>query len=382
MQRVDGYGGKYCRIAMLELAGLRDDEGLMDRRHDLLGARLPFVDLDPSFPDPPPDRAVVTADFLGDRAVPLQEWILDGGLPDLKPYLVADEVDGEPGPWVLLDGHVDQEDLTAHRGRFVFPRGLLVPSRDVDEVVAHLERQDLGNRWLPELPKDRYRFAGEIPWCETYPANGPSDLDFEVDTQTVMETEQRLMVTRGGAVVPAEDEEYTGLLARWRESRIAGEREGDADPDGIQVTSLEVEVARERPVYRTFQVLLPVREDGWEDHHSVVNPGRVTAAPAREIADRLGLVGQPQTFDLFERDGRRASIAGESGDPWHTHQTLTYLRRDLLDRYLEDTGQELVWAIWGEREVAAKSRSDHRPEAQIATPYRVFQEIRRYVRPT
>ena len=28
-------------------------------------------------------------------------------------------------------------------------------------------------------------------------------------------------------------------------------------------------------------------------------------------------------------------------------QNFTYLRQDLLERYLEEIGAELIWAIWG-----------------------------------
>lgn len=384
-RRVDGYGGKYCRVATLELAGLRGDRGLMERNRDDPEERLSFVDIDPSFPVPEPDRPMVSADFLGDRATPLQDWILAGEPPDFGPFLVPDEVDEEPGPWVLLDGYASQEDAAAHRNVFVFPRGLIVPAGSIDEMLAQIERQDLGNRWLPEIPSDVYRFAGEIPWCETYPANGATDLAFQVGKEILSTTERRWFRTRDGVEIGGSLERF--LARSGADMDAEGAAFADADPDSQAILaedgieSREVEVNREVPVFETYQVILPVRNDGWESYHSVVVPGRSVDTPAREITDALGLVGQPQTFDLFEQDGRRASITLASGDLWHTGHHLTYLRKDLLDRYLAAFGQELVWGIWGERRVAPVSLSNYLAEAQVETQYVVFQKIERYARP-
>jgi hypothetical protein len=40
--------------------------------------------------------------------------------------------------------------------------------REVSEIVRLLRRQDLGGRWLPEIPEHYSIFAGEVPWCETF----------------------------------------------------------------------------------------------------------------------------------------------------------------------------------------------------------------------
>lgn len=372
VRRADGYGRKYSRIATLELAGLRDDRGLMERAWRGPGERLSLVDIDPSFPEPPPDRAVVRDDFLGDRAVPLRDWILGGDAPDLAPYLVVDELDGEPGPWVLLDGWVNQEELASHRNVFAFPRGLLVPAGEADRVVVLLEGQDVANRWLPEVPHDVYRFGDEVPWCETYPANGPADLAFEVGTETRAETEERWVRTRDGAEVDVDGERLLRRLGLLND----GEGCGDADDEDVELR--EVAVEREVPVLETHRATVAVRDDHWEDYHSVANPGRAVATPTREVAGRLGLVARPQTPDLFEPSGRRASVTLESGDPWHSVQRLAYLRRDLLDRYLAEAGEALVWAVWGERGVAAKALSDHLPEVAFEPTYKTFQRIARY----
>jgi hypothetical protein len=76
--------------------------------------------------------------------------------------------------------------------------------------------------------------------------------------------------------------------------------------------------------------------------------------PAKEIAEALGLCSQPQTFDLYERNGRKASVTVQVSD---TDQQLVFLRQDLLEMYLKRKDLSLLWACWGERQ--------HRTEEEI-----------------
>jgi hypothetical protein len=139
-------------------------------------------------------------------------------------------------------------------------------------------------------------------------------------------------------------------------------------------------VKRRQRSKRTVDVLIPVREDHWEGHHSELNPTRNRATPAREITDFFGLVGQPDTFDLFESDGRPAAKSLRCGNQYFNGQWQTYLRKDLLDAFLRSGEYELVWAIWGERRVDLQANSDHKSFGLtgLSKPYRAFQEIVRY----
>ncbi len=141
----------------------------------------------------------------------------------------------------------------------------------------------------------------------------------------------------------------------------------------------QVLVKREVKTYQTFQVLIPVRRNGWEgDHLAMGTLDHRGNTPAKGIAVHLGLCGQPQTLDFFEIDGRRASITFRYGDAFHNSQHFTYLRRDLLDRFLQETRTELVWVIWGQREYAY---SGYLPQKEFAAGYedrKGFQKTFRY----
>lgn len=107
-------------------------------------------------------------------------------------------------------------------------------------------------------------------------------------------------------------------------------------------------------------------------------PHRTIVLPAREIAEYLCLYGQPQSFDLFEKENsRRASITFRYGEKWDETQHFTYLRQDLLERYLAEIGGELIWVIWGERRQVFQNINALYESLQDA-PYKPFQEVKVY----
>lgn len=124
-----------------------------------------------------------------------------------------------------------------------------------------------------------------------------------------------------------------------------------------------------------YSTLKPVREVPWEDYHSGANPGQSVAVPARELAESLGLWIKLATWDLYDREGQRASIATEWEPSWRSKQRFTYLRQDLLDKFLAERGLALAWAAWGERSVRFESHLPYPPPGVDFVAYRRFQEV-------
>ena len=85
--------------------------------------------------------------------------------------------------------------------------------------------------------------------------------------------------------------------------------------------------------------------------------------PTPDICAKLHLLRRGRGVDLFDRQGRTASLyradAGQlNPDPFaeraKNHFQFLHLRKDLLDEYLRATGKRLVWIIWGERRLFPK----------------------------
>ncbi len=342
--KTDRYGKKYSWIAFFELAGLRQDTNLLPDYYD--DVRISDADIDPSFPDKMPEHILVDEDFLGDRQQTAKKWISTSAPPDLTCCLRINRLCGEKGTWVLLDGSLSQKDDQVSRSMLIALQGLIVKSENLAEIVERTRHARI-NEWnVPSFPRDHYTYAGEIPWCDTYPENDWQELSIEVESALV--SKKRLVLPSSGA--PSSENkvrEFCDNLAHISRDKELEAKEMPLSQETPELTWETVEVEEKR--YKKFQILSPVRMTNWEDYHSAVVASRNIAMPSRQIAETFGLCGQPQRYDLFEQDGRRASIVIGHGEEWPEMQRFTYLREDLLERHLEEINGELIWVIWGSR---------------------------------
>ena len=386
-RKTDRYGKKYSWIAFYELTGFRQDNNLLPDYYN--NSRTLYTDIDPSFPDEQWEHNLVTEDLLGNRDVTTQQWVCETPHPDLTSYLKIDGPCGEKGTWVLLNGFLSQKDDQVNRDMFAFLKGLIVKSGEAEEIVEILKKQEkIDGDTLPYCPEDGYTYAGEIPWCDTYQENIWEEVSLKIGT--VLVPEEQHVILRDGE--PASDEElqsfwdsivdliepadsFAKLLGFYNinsitnliETRNWQVIEAQLHKQGLKLTTEMVDV--EQPEYQEFEMLVPVRENHWSDSSSAVVPGRSVAIPIRQIAETFSLHGRPQSFDLFEKNGERVSITFCYGEAWKDKQHFTYLRHDLLERYLAEAGSELIWIIWGERRQVSQN-----PGA----PYKYFHEVKVY----
>lgn len=292
--KTDRYGKKYSWIAYFEMYGQRVDEGILpDWKEEVHPAD---ADVDPSFPQDPPQWHPETPElFENDYTGPV-EWLSEGPEPDYDHLFERESIGGVEGPWVLLEGYIE-EGTTDPRRIFTFLRGLLVDPSDIEDLEELLiETRYPGNRQVPEPDEDVYTYAGEIPWSERY---GPylRDEDGSAD----------------------------------RNVKRAFGSEHEARPDGVPVE-------------------VPTHKYGWESHHSEMNQVSNVLFPAPALCERLNLVNHSRTLDLYDEDGNRATLYRTfHADNAVFDSRLLYVRADLIVEYLEATGSELVWIPWGER---------------------------------
>ena len=365
-RKIDRYGKKYSWIAFFELAGFRQDNGLLPDYYE--DARISDADIDPSFPDEQREYNLVTENFLGDREISAEDWISKTPPPDLTSCLKVGHLCGEQGSWMLLDGFLRQKDDQTNRDMFIFSRGLIVKSEEAEEIIGILKNQEkIDGHSIPSCPEDHRTFAGEIPWCNTYPPNRWEEFQFLIGTVSVP-TKQMEFLRNGESISYMEEFEIRGLITDLIENEDVERLEALLSEQNLEIKIKTVE--NEKRKYKKFEVLVPVRENYWEESCSIVIPHRTIALPAREIAEYLRLYGQPQSFDLFEKEnGRCASITFQYGEKWGETQHFTYLREDLLERYLAKIGGELIWVIWGNRRLVSENPDD---------PYKNFQEVKTY----
>lgn len=418
------YGRKYVLIAIHELAGFRDDNELLRSSWENKYQNLSFVDIDPSFPVELNNYDLVGENlhqlhrfpsvwkflepilrilplnlwnnsFIGNPNMPIDKWISNENIPNINGYLIMDKIEGQEGPWVLLDGYINYEDSKLERNLYIFPRGILFNSNDEKELLKKLNTQNLSHRWLPEIPEDHYTYAGEIPWSETFDENEWDELSFPDGTKKVAVSKERFGLFKDGRRLSKIEEsefwenltskctifykdQFMEYLPKIRKiktedktsntkmntvhgkygemyigssSNPKEELEKELESNDLQMKMVDMDTKEKVEVNETYKVLIPVKENTWEDYHSPIITSRNVTIPNKQIAESLDLCNQPQTFDLFEKDGSRASITIQyNNESLSINQEMTYLRQDLLDQYLNENNLKFIWGIWGAKE--------------------------------
>ena len=178
--KTERYGKKYSWIAFFEMYGVRLSQGLLPERDDL--GRPSDPDIDPSFP-------LISRAWVPDLDNPLSrgpegvvDWVSVGPRPDYEAILKLEEIDGIEGPWLLLDGFIEQGQEDDERLVFTFLRCLLASLSDMGQVFAEYDvRTYPGNGTIPDHMIDTNVFAGEIPWSARF-ANSLRDETGTVET--------------------------------------------------------------------------------------------------------------------------------------------------------------------------------------------------------
>ena len=333
------------------------------------------VDIDPSFPAPKPDYKLVSPDLLGHSDLSLEEWIKDGPMPNLVRYFHQAKILDAPGPWVMLDGFVSQQDESRGRRVFAFVRSFLIAERESKAFEQCLKKQALHGRWLPEKPRVIYTFAGEMPWYATFPNTDAVAMRFEI-------AERKIKVRRKRTFFVIDDKEISLSPIDLMRCKLFGDL--GIDIGGIKLSAEDLsrivrneriaEVEEIQKDIKSFQAFIPVIDMSWEGDKVENAPSHGTAL-AKQLALSAGLVNVPQTYDLQTKAGIRATCGiGFRLRDYHNSQQFFFIKKDILESLLRKRGYALIWAVWGERELSLK----HLELRDPATPaYADFQAVYR-----
>jgi hypothetical protein len=294
--KTDRYGKKYSWIAFFEMYGVRSDLGLLGEWRSR--ERPADADIDPSFPVSPQEWVPPLPEIFIDAPTDHETWLSSGPVPQYQHLLFVPRIEGVAGgPWVLLNGFFQQAG-SHDRETVTFIRGLFLRREDITRIKEQVsEAEYLGNMQIPGPSEDYYTYAGEIPWSPSF--GGDS----------------RLASGRARRQVSPILERFSG--GRWTASG---------------------------------RVEVPVHRWSWESHHSDLNQVSGVEFVTPALAENLGLVNYKSTFDLWDRTGRQATVYREFDVAKRFgNSNLLFLRKDLLEDYLADTKQTLIWIPWGER---------------------------------
>lgn len=324
--KVDRYGKKYSWIAYYELAGILDDVGLLQNEWDEY--RPIASDIDPSFPEKDSSIELLKDNFLGDNSINTKEWIETDIPIELDSLLYGELLEKEEHTFICMYGYFCSQNSEIGRQRFTFVRPLIVNHEDYDDFFSLLSKQDLGGRWLPEIQTNSNIFAGEMHLPYVGCASNFVEMSFVTGYKPVDDINDE------------EDNEFISLLKEF------------GNYSGI----------RQQPIPRDFKALLPTMEYYYETDFSH-DTGR---SISYEISSSEKLRPQSQSFEMLDANGKKASVNTVYSKDYKNHQHFVFLRKDILDHFLEKNDKKMVWAIWGEKDYAT-------PMA-----FKVFQQIEEY----
>ncbi len=293
-EKVDRYGKKYSWIAYFEMWGEREAaRKLPDSR---LGERTSDCGVDPSFPKRPPQWTPPIPDLFGDLGISTEAWVKGGFTPNWHPLFVVPEINGHLGEWVLVEGHIRGTDEGLDRQIFVFLRGVLIARSNVRSFRAKFLAVNNPRNYIPEGAVENYLYAGEAGRRQNY-----AWLPYE----------------RNG---------------RYRR---------------------QIEKAFDDIVHRGpgIRMEIPFIRFGWESYHSLHNEFTGFNLPAPSLIQRLDLASKNREIDFYDSAGKPGTLYREAGNSLiGDRHSLLYVRADLLQRYLADTRQVLVWCNWGQQD--------------------------------
>lgn len=334
--KTERYGKKYCWIAYFELAGYRADKGLLKDDWTIRGSE---VDIDPSFPESSSKTKVIARSLIDDKYTP-DKWVKEEKPIDISNLFVLDKINKVKGKWVLLEGFISEKNKSKNKGVVIKIGGVLVDNSEARNLVSLYMRkkeQDEGRDTdIPDSESDYYTFAGEIPWCETFPKiEYPQTMEFKMNDKKIVK--KKITV-----VIPSffSDKKNKG---------------GEPATTSIEQEVLDYDEMERQGIIKKIPVMVPVRSFCWESYHCALNQAGNVEVVNKEIAHKLKLRIEPQGFNLFERNGNQASFSIGYGSAWTNGYTFVYLREDLLKVYLEKHNKSLVWLIWGERQFEPKN---------------------------
>jgi hypothetical protein len=126
------------------------------------------------------------------------------------------------------------------------------------------------------------------------------------------------------------------------------------------------------------EVTRPIRKYSWESYHSGEN--KLGGAPflTKEIAEDLNLYVQIPTIRMAERNSaHRATVTASSGEAYRNSESILFIRQDLLDRFLERQGLNLILFAWGERRANYHAPSGPEKARELEGDFRVEEVLHR-----
>ncbi|MCX2429841.1 hypothetical protein OQX64_03750 [Pedobacter sp. GR22-10] len=361
------YADKYIDIAFYEFCGYLDGQDEFDS-YDEIGFLHAFEPKhDPTAKTTVDDHSLRSDRFpvrqFIDTKISLSAWCGDHSNPDVSDYLERKDFQQKRGEWVLLYGLVHQHNKAKERQFFFQADTVLVRNKDLKTVrTAFLADSQLahGGRNLPHTDK---LHEAEIPDGERVPHNefvkwyysASSKIeDKEYIKIVLVQNGKRLsekkadkiwieVLEEANYVAPSRMSLANGLMPIIKYSSSSDSSLAENFEDIFRSRNIELveeKFTEKETVYTeaTIDVLIPLHR-----HKQKIYL-------CKNLIDELGLSTGPDSKDLYDSHGELASFNYNYEVEYVDQEEFTYLRKDLLDKYLNKNELTMFQLVWGERD--------------------------------
>lgn len=321
--KIDRFGKKYSWIAYYEVAGILQDNGLIYDEYDKW--RPAGIDIDPTFPIESAEKDAFFLDILG-KDSSMDNWLNETDEFDFGPKLCVNHNSSKNTieEFICLYGYISVEDKSIDRSRFAFIRPLIIKTEKLDIFIDCLQDEDLSRHNLLDVKDNFSCSAGEMSIFNHATYSNWGEMSFKTPNDEIY-----------NAYI-----EMDAILKSYLEGNSELDPEGKLDYliDVVNSESFDIEI------------LVPTMNYCVSFDCSIGSC--MTLSKEVIISENLYFV--PRTFDLQDSNGKLAfyNVTGTLDEDKSQH--YSYLRRDILDKFLKKHNLSMVWLIWGEKDHACR----------------------------
>lgn len=404
---IERYGKKYSWIAFYEMAGYRSDLSLLK---DYLGnelIRIYDADIDPSFPVKKRTYTslifVEQYDLLGLTETDFNKWLQNSqdleavrDLLSISYSFDQQEID----EWTLLNLSLTQKS-SSKRDTYIQLNAICVNQIDLKKIQELTNVHSDYEFQHITIPNTNYVFEGEMPWCELMPLNGTEDLKLVYNHRAIKDKVKRIEIFKDGQWQVVTSELDLKEVSNQKDPVIVVR---DLDKEGKNLAELLLQHVSQDSYETHVEVLTKLANEGgyrfqesfvesekkvcdeltividtlvlqnqWSSLTSIANPAGETIIPSKEICNYLGLRLISQSSDLVDVNQKLASTSFNYSKD-NLNATFTYIRKDLLNKYLAGMNKHLIWLQWSEKRHFSKGL-DKILDSENQQTYKVFCKV-------
>ncbi|QJD97689.1 hypothetical protein HH214_18330 [Mucilaginibacter robiniae] len=359
------YADKYIEIAFLEYCGYLDGLDDLESYDDIGYLRTFKLKHDPSetgdVDEPVPLPRFVEKDFI-DANISLSKWCADHSAPEVSEYLERTAFQEKTGNWVLLHGLVHQHKKHKERQFYFKVDTVFVKNKDLIEArLAFSDKTELG-RANNSIPYTNNIHESEIPDADSIPYNEFTEWNYSLESEIIDREYTRIVLIENGKRLKEKESDQlwdmiikqlhflthprtnlSGFSMPMIRFKAPGADGDESLEDAFRRMNIELKEEKftkqePREIDKTIDVFIPVR------YH------KDKVYLCKNMIDELELSSPYGITDLNDRNGELASFNYTYEVEYVDQETFTYLRKDLLDKYLLDNELTLFQIIWGERD--------------------------------